>query len=222
MKRAINCMALAAGLFGTAFNTVAQTPIAECPKGYAAAQVDISAIVSTNAEGCPLLEEKELRKLVDRYLTGSVFAHPLVPGTCLSGVITEGSVTMEGAQTAVVGRTESAQRFFPEAAAVNPGRGGLLLLGLSEDGTQFMAGAAATVVTLQGADSDLNFRLVLDDRFSVSLSDGFPFADTEDFNVVGAEGVSARGRLTGTAYLYSPIPPIVDAAFTVEGSICLK
>ena len=222
MKRVINCLGLTAGLFGATFNAAAQTAIGECPGGYKPVYVDISATVSTNTEGCPLLEEKKLRKLVDRYLTGSVFAHPLVPGTCLSGVISEGTMTMAGEARRVVGRTESAQRFFPEAAAVNPQYGGLFVAGMSDEGKTFIAGAAATVVILRGTDSDVSLGLVLDDRFSVSPSDGYPSLDIEDFNVVGAVGASVRGRLRGTASLFSPAPPIANAEFAVEGNICLK
>jgi len=207
---------------GVAFNAVAQTPIAKCPNGYESTAVNISATVSTREEGCPLLKDKELRKLVDKYLTGSVFAYPDIPGTCLSGEISEGSITIGGQTLAVSGSTESAQRFFPEAAAVDPGNRGLLIFDFTVDNRPFVLGAAATIVTLQGADSEFNLRLVLDDRFGVTLTPTFEVVDTEEFTVIGAEGASVRGRLMGTATLGGFPPPIQNAAFTVAGDLCMK
>ena len=66
-------------------------------------------------------------------------------------------VTPEGA-ISVTGATESAQRFFPEAALVNPSNGGVFLNGVSAEGVPFASGAAATIVSLEG--EDVPFKLV--------------------------------------------------------------
>jgi hypothetical protein len=220
MEKTILASTFFTGLCFAATGAHAQTAIADCPQGHEAAQIYVKATVSTNLDGCPLLEQKELRKLVDKNLSGTVFAYPLVPGTCVSGTITEGTIKTDEGTVNVSGTTESAQRFFPEALAVNPSGGGVFLAAFSQDNIPFASGAAATIVSVQGVDLDL--QLVLSDRFSLKL-DSFPIIDTEDFEVVGAEGASATGRLTGIAEIYQFPPEAIDnAQFTVQGQICIK
>jgi hypothetical protein len=213
MKQILATNLILAGLCISGTSAFAQpTFVSQCPKGHQPAVIDVTAKVSTSAE-CPLLQDKHLRKLVDKNFYGTVFAWPAVPGTCLSGRDLEGSV---GSVAVTGGTTESAQRIFPEALAVNPGNGGLVLIGGSEDGVPFLSGAAATVVSLQGEGLDL--QLVLSDRFTVNLATG---ADTEDFEVVGANGASVTGRLAGQATI-APGAPFDNVEFTVQGSICIK
>ena len=48
------------------------------------AHLSLQAVASTSFDDtCPLLEEKELRKLVDKFGAGTTFAHPQIPGFCL-------------------------------------------------------------------------------------------------------------------------------------------
>lgn len=213
MKKLLLTNLISAGLCISATAATAQTVISQCPKGHDAVVVSVTAKVSTSAE-CPLLQDKQLRKLVDKNFFGTAFAWPAVPGTCLSGRELSGFV----GPVEVTGTTESAQRLFPEAAAVNPGNGGLLLIGSSMDGLPFLSGAAATIVSLQGESLDL--RLVLSDRFTVNLVDG---TDTEDFEIIGADGASVTGRLKGQAAVNSPPgAPFENVEFTVQGPICIK
>ena len=221
MKKIIRNTTIFAGLCVAAAGAHAQTAITDCPKGQEPAAINVEALVSTSLAGCPLLEQKKLRKLVDKNLPGTVFAYPF-PGTCLSGTVISGTVVTEQGTVEVSGTTESAQRFFPEALAVNPSQGGVFLSGVSQDGIPFVSGAAATIVSIQGVDAPLDLTLVLSDRFTIKF-DSYPFIDTEDFEVVGADGASVTGRLTGIAQIFSdPSGPIVDAPFTVQGQICIK
>jgi hypothetical protein len=218
MKISSKFILLALG-FGATSNLFAQTTINTCPTGYTPAVVNIQASVST-ATNCPLLEDPELRKFIERYASGTTFAYPnpdpMVSGTCMSGEIVTGTITLPN-QTpiAVRGRTESAQRFFPEAAAL----GNPLLM----NGVTFVSGAAYTVVSLTGASSKFKLNLAFSDRFTVNYG-VFPFRDTEDMLVVGSSGnFSVTGRLTGTAEIFTPPGmPIVNAPFTVAGSLCVK
>lgn len=218
MKKAVVSNSILAGLCLAATSAIAQpTVIAECPKGHQATFVDVTASVSTSA-GCPLLTDKNLRKLVDKYFFGTAFAYPAVPGTCLSGRNLTGTV----GSVAVTGSTESAQRFFPEAAAIDGANGGLAMTGFSDltgvMSLPFFSGAAATVVSLQGESLDMT--LVLSDRFTVNLATG---EDTEDFEVVGADGASVTGRLQGQASITSAHgEPFQDVPFSVSGPICIK
>lgn len=222
MKKGTLTGAIFCGLVWAVTGANAQTLIAECPKGQKPAQINVQATVSTNLTGCPLLEEKDFRKLVDQYLVGTVFAYPAVPNTCLSGTIVGGSIVTAKKTYEVTGRTESAQRFFAEAGAIDPSGGGLFLSGVSQSGIPFASGAAATIVSMQGVNRPLDLQLVLSDRFSLNFNT-FPITDTEDFEIVGAKGGSASGRLTGIANVFQ-FPPnaIADAEFTVQGEICLK
>ena len=226
MRKTLFTATVIAGLCSATMGTQALPPtptaITECTNGYAPAFITATATVSTNFTGCPILEDEDLRKLVDRNLTGSEFAYPAVPGTCLSGIVTGGTVMTKNKTIQVTGTTESAQRFFPEALSVNPSRGGVFMIGATEDGIPFASGAAATIVSLEGVDSDFNLKLVLSDRFTLKL-DEFPIRDTEDLEVVGSDKGKATGRLTGIAFVEQfPPDPIQNAQFDVEGQICIK
>lgn len=222
------------------------TYIDTCPNNFEPAEINISVTVSTSENGCPLLEVNRLRRLVDRFFPGTTFAYPLPdpepgepppPIPCLSGTIDPGSaIVMNGEKIWIKGTTESAQRIFPEASEVNPFFDGLFLAGTTIDGTSFLSGAAATLLHImedpdendfdeEGSDEPpLELTLVLSDRFTVyPLDSGPPFTDIEDFEIMGAKGAGARGRLGGEAQIFNPPGgAIVNATFTVEGSFCIK
>lgn len=213
MKKVLSTKAILAGLCISATTATAQTVVSNCPKGHQLTPVDVTVKVSTSAE-CPLLQDKQLRKLVDKNFFGTAFAWPAVPGTCVSGRDLSGFV----GSVPVTGTTESAQRLFPEALAINPGNGGLVITGGSADGLPFLSGSAATVVSVEG--ESLALKLVLSDRFTVNLVSGL---DTEDFEVIGADGASVTGRLTGQAVITSPPgEPFQNVDFTVQGAVCIK
>ncbi len=225
---------------------LAATSIQTCPNNFQPAAVNISATVSTSENGCPLLEVNRLRRLVDRFFPCTTFAYPLPdpepgepppPIPCLSGTIDPGSaIAMNGEKIWIKGTTESAQRIFPEASEVNPFFDGLFLAGTTIDGISFLSGAAATLLHImedpdekdfdeEGSDEPpLELTLVLSDRFTVyPLDFGPPFTDIEDFEIMGAKGAGARGRLEGEAQIADPPgSPINMATFMVEGSFCIK
>lgn len=205
---------------GASSTLFAQTAINTCAPGYIPAVVDIQATVST-AAGCPLLQDRELRRLVDKYATGYTFAHPAVPGSCMSGSVTSGTITLPNqAPIPVSGRTESAQRYLPEAAALY----GPAAVPLFINGGSFVSGAAMTVVSLRQSNSTPTLNLVLDDRFTINYGAGAPFPDTEDFLVVGSTGnFSVTGRLTGTTGINPNADgSIAPSQFSVAGTICVK
>lgn len=217
------------GLFATAIaaasaHVVAASPtsIENCPPGYLRADVDISVTLSTTLD-CPLLENKDLRRYVNKFGVGSTFAYPAVPGTCMSGTNLVGTLTVPGrTPIEVTGYTRSAQMQFAEAEEV----GDLLMIaGISQTGIPFASGAAMTVASLRGRTVPLKLDLVFSDRFTVDYSPRVPpFIDTEDFVIVGSGGdLSALGRLTGKATIeQAPGLPISDALLEVTGTICLK
>ena len=171
---------------------------------------------------CPLLEKKESRKLVDKFGGGTTFAHPLIPGTCLSGAVTSGTLQLDdGIEIEIdttTSYTESSQRLFPVPAD----QGYVNLFATSEDGT-LQAGAAMTAVHLEGEDTDgksYKFDLLLDDHFLLTQSG----EDTEDFLIVGSRGdYTASGRLTGKGQIISqpPYGPL-GIMFEVRGTLCLQ
>jgi len=194
------------------------TIIDKCPKDFAPAVVDTTLQVSTSG-GCPLLEDKKLRKLVDKFGVGSVFAYPAVQGTCVSGENLVGTITMATGETInVEGYTESAQRLFSEADAIG---NSLFITGFSDTThALFASGAAMTVVSLKGVDSRFELDLVLGDRFTIDYT-SYPSVDTEDFLVLGAAGdLSVTGRLKGSAEIYNS--PLTNEPFSVSGFICVK
>ena len=223
MRKSLTTVLLCAGLGYATTGVHAQTPITGCPKDFQTAAVNVTALVSTNLTGCPLLLDKRLRNLINKFgAGGTVFAYPdpeLFP--CLSGTV-NGRVSMPNKTFNVTGSTESAQRFFPEALAVNPSGYGVFLTGLSDSDIRFASGAAMTVVSLKDISQNFTLDLVLSDRFTINLS-AQPFVDNEDFDVVGTDKAAAVGRLTGVAEIYgNPFLPLTDVEFNINGKICLK
>ena len=195
------------------------TVIDKCPGGYAPAAVDTSLQISTS-EACPLLEDKKLRKYVDKFGVGSIFAYPAVEGTCVSGENLVGTITMfeTGETIEVEGYSESAQRLFSEADAIG---NSLFITGFSDTtNAPFASGAAMTIVSLKGINNSFKLDIVLADRFTIDYS-SYPFVDTEDFLVLGAAGdLKVTGRLNGSAEIYNS--PLTNEPFSVSGIICVK
>jgi len=213
-------LVLAAALACVSVGVQAQAPTTiGCPTGTVPTQVDIQLLLDTTAN-CPLLEDKALRKLVDRFAVGTTFAYPAVPGTCAAGSDLTGTITPTGSSPiAVTGQTWSAQTLFPEAAALSNGLNPLTIFGTAQDGRPFMAGAAITVASIRSTSGLLRLDLVLSDRFAVDLATGL---DTEDFQILGSGGLAGvTGKLTGVAMI-APGQPIVDAPMEIEGTICMK
>lgn len=170
---------------------------------------------------CPLLEEKKSRRLVNKFGDGATFAHPFIPGTCLSGTVTSGTLQLDGETEITIDTTasytESAQRLFP--VPVSQGQGSVGLFATSEDGS-LQAGAAMTAVHLESEDKNYKFDLLLDDHLLVTQSG----EDTEDFLIVGSRGdYKASGRLTGKGQIISqpPTHPL-GIMFKVSGTLCLE
>lgn len=191
------------------------------------AHLSVQAEASTSLDNqwlpnCPLLEEKKLRKLVDRFGVGTMFAHPVIPGFCLSGIVNGGTLQFIDRDTVVQIDTdssysESAQRLFP----VPVNQGGVNLFAASSDGT-LQAGAAMTAIHLEGVDDagdSYEFDVLLDDHFLVTSSG----EDTEDFLVVGSRGdYKVSGRLTGRGQIISQPQEPLKIEFQIEGFVCLK
>ncbi|MCG8614219.1 MAG: hypothetical protein MI864_27220 [Pseudomonadales bacterium] len=203
------------------------TSIQSCPKNYEPVAIDMTALVSSKFFGCPLLQNSDLRKQVDKHAYGTTFAFPAVPGTCLSGKSLDGTLTFSDGSVVYIdgGFTESAQRFFPEAGAMD--LTSLFMTGITGAGKPFISGAAMTIMNMQGEKNGEPFtlELVMDDRFTLDLSHA-PFftLDAEEFNILDATGGrSAVGRISATALVYGmPPAPIVNAEFEMQGSFCLK
>jgi hypothetical protein len=167
---------------------------------------------------CPLLEEKESRKLVDKYGGGTTFAHPFIPYTCLSGAVTSGTLKFANREIVIKAAssfTESAQRLIP----VPIGQGNVGLFATSADGT-LQTGGAMTAVHLEGDDLEggsYKFDILLDDHFLINPVSG---GDTEDFLILGSRGdYTISGRLTGRGQIISPQP--LGITFEVTGTVCL-
>ena len=195
-----------------------------CSPRAVSAYLSIQAEASTSLDdqfqpSCPLLEEKKSRKLVNKFGDGTMFAHPAIPGSCLSGTVTSGTLRLDdGSEIEIdpmASNTESAQRLFP----VPYDQGGVNLFAISTDGT-LQAGAAMTAVHLEGEDSEggsYKFDLLLDDHFLITPSG----EDTEDFLIVGSKGdYKVSGRLTGKGQIMSQWP--LSIMFEVTGTVCLN
>jgi hypothetical protein len=211
----------------TSFSAIANPPppptsIGCSPKAISA-DLAIQAVAWTSVDdqlqlSCPLLEEKESRKLVDKFGVGTTFAHPAIPGSCLSGIVTNGTLRLEDGSEiqidALASHTESAQRLFP----VPSDQGGVNLFATSADET-LQAGAAMTAVHLEGEDTNSNsykFDLLLDDHFLLTQYG----EDTEDFLIVGSKGdFKVSGRLTGKGQIISQQP--LGIMFEVTGTVCM-
>jgi hypothetical protein len=219
---------LALSIALTSFSAMANPPPPPtsigCSKRAISANLAIQAVAYTSIDdqfqlSCPLLEEKESRKLVDKFGGGTTFAHPFIPGTCLSGAVTSGMLLLDdGTEIEIdttASYTESSQRLFP----VPSDQGDVNLFATSEDGT-LQAGAAMTAVHLEGEDTNgdsYKFDLLLDDHFLLTQFG----EDTEDFLIVGSSGdYKASGRLTGKGQIISQQP--LGIMFEVSGTLCLK
>ena len=201
---------------------VAATTIGCGPKA-GAATLFVEATASTSMDGaestCPLLEDKELRKLVEKFGSGSTFAYPSIPYSCLSGEITGATLAGDNLGTVnfdpTLSYSESAQRFFP----VPSDQGDVSIFALSRDAT-LQAGAAMTAVHLEGVDEDgevFRLDLLLDDHFLVNDTG----EDVEDFLVLGSAGPhKVHGRLTGQGQVLSVFPLIID--FEISGQVCVE
>jgi hypothetical protein len=192
-----------------------------CSPKATSATLAIQAVAYTSIDdqfqpSCPLLEEKESRKLVDKFGGGTTFAHPFIPGTCLSGTVTSGTLQLDDETEITIDTTasytESAQRLFP----VPDGQGSVNLFATSDDGS-LQAGAAMTAVHLESEDENYKFDVLLDDHFLLTKSG----EDTEDFLIVGSRGdYKASGRLTGKGQIISVQP--LGIMFEVSGTLCLE
>jgi len=188
------------------------------------AHLSIQAEASTSLNSqfqpvCPLLENKESRKLVNKFGSGTIFAHPAIPGTCLSGTVTSGAFQFnDGTEITLnpaASYTESAQRLLPVPST----QGNINLFATSADST-IQAGAAMTVMHLEGSDTDgtnYEFNILLDDHFLVTATG----EDTEDFLILGSDGENnISGRLAGKGQVVNPWP--LKILFNVTGTVCLK
>lgn len=226
MNHVISCTTLAFSFVLASLSAIANdsTPTSiSCGNKAVTAYLSIQAEAWTSIDDqyqstCPLLEEKETRKLVDKFGGGTTFAHPVIPYTCLSGMVTGGMLQLEnGSEIAIdtnASHTESAQRLFP----VPDGTG---LFATSTYGT-LQAGAAMTAIHLEGSDQaggdNYIFDLLLDDHFLITPLDG---KDTEDFLIVGSKGDHKfSGRLTGRGQIISQQP--LGIMFEVTGTVCMN
>ena len=197
-----------------------------CKKNATNAQLWIEATVITSigAEGqptCPLLEDKELRKLVNKFGAGTTFAFPdtnyLEGYSCLSSMELDGELLLENDldnPVALQGYSESGQRLFPVPDPGEPEGQTQDVFVTSADGT-LQGGAAMTAVHLKGEDGT-SFDVLLDDHFFITPFTG----DTEDFIVVGSRGdYEVSGRLSGQGVILSETPLIID--LVISGFVCL-
>ena len=226
MNHIKSCTTLAFSFLLASLSAIAygSTPtLISCGHNAVTTDLSIQAIAWTSMDDqyqptCPLLEEKETRKLVDKFGGGTTFAHPMIPYTCLSGTVTGGALQLKNGNEIEIdttaSHTESAQRLFP----VPDGTG---LFATSTYGT-LQAGAAMTAIHLEGYDqaegNSYKFDLLLDDHFLITPQDA---KDTEDFLIVGSKGdYKFSGRLTGRGQIISQEP--LGIMFEVTGTVCLN
>lgn len=223
MKILCQSTALTMAVTLTASTAIANTTIGCGPKAEVVTlSIQAQAWTSVGPQfqpTCPLLEEKELLKLVEKFGAGTTFAHPAVPYTCLSGVVSGG--TLVGSKIGTIeidpatSYSESAQRLIP----VPSDQGEVNVFATSTD-YSLQAGAAMTVVHLEGANQDGDdyvFDLVLDDHFLLTATG----EDTEDFLVVGSKGeYEVSGRLTGKGQVVSLQP--LEISFEITGQVCVE
>lgn len=187
-----------------------------CPPNTRAAVLSLSGAVSSSVE-CSLLEDTQLRKLVDKFAAGTTFAWPDIPGTCFSGSLA-GELTDGTRHLSVSASATSAQRLFPIPAA----QGETGVSATSQDALppydlpSLQAGAAMTALIM-----DINGRtaaVLVDDHFlSTELGD-----DTEDFFIVGAAGdLRLSGRLAGRGYLVPSDDSLTIVFTNVSGNVCV-
>lgn len=206
-----------------------------CPTGWTPATLLLNALAEGQND-CPLLDDPKLLKLVNKFGVGTTFAYPAIPGTCLSGTVSDGTLEIKGEPTIHIdidaaSYSQSAQRLFPvpNGQGYPIGTGSPNLFAWSTDWDiqnelppSLQAGAAMTVVHLEGTKNTggmVELDLVLDDHFLVS---GLTGADTEDFNVVGSKGdYKVSGRLTGNGQIILD-PSLLIVDFAISGTVCLQ
>ena len=161
-----------AGLGYATTGVHAETPITGCPEDFQTAAVNVTALVSTNLTGCPSTLRQKTAELDQQiWCRGHSVC---LPGSGFSFVcqepLSKETVNISQKTFNVIGSTESAQRFFPEALAVNPSGHGVFLTGLSDSNIPFASAAAMTVASMRAADPDQSFTLdlVLSDRFTIN------------------------------------------------------
>lgn len=219
MKKLITSALVFAGLGYAANFAYAQPPIMECPKYYQPATADLTVSLSTNLNGCPLLENKYLYGLVKKSAAiGTVFAYPSLP--CLSGTNLSGTINLSGKSYSVHGYSESAQLISPEYVAIDPVSAGVFLTGISGTGKSFVLGAAMSVANIIEDSNKFTLKLVSKDSFII---DSAAATDTEMFELVAADGHSVVGRLTGVAQITGPLSePLNDVSMNITGPFCLR
>lgn len=203
--------------FALPISVIAQPALIGCGKNGDLAKLEMTGFVSTSPDGCPLLDDKEIYKVVEKFAVGTLFAWRLgIPNTCFSGSV-GGTLTYNGIISNVSGEAQSAQRIFPVSANDVPATPGLFAV--STDGT-LSAGAALTALRLSIDNKEAI--ILSDDRF---LSNQFG-RDAEDFLIIGSSGdLRFNGRLSGSAQLIPDFPNEGDLSISfddISGSVCVK
>lgn len=174
--------------------------------------------------GCKLVEDERLRRLIGQLAPGTVFAWPLIGGTCFSGQL-EAQLTTGQTTRRFIATAHSAQRFLPVPEA----QGGMNAIAISKDllgpdGSpdpdnglpSLQAGAAMTFLHMRIGRKTVG--LLLDDHFlSTEIAD-----DTEDFLIVGSTGdFRVTGRLVGRGRL-APSDDSLRIEFEeISGEVCV-
>jgi len=201
-----------------------------CVNGFVPATIDATLTVSSNPTSCPLLDNQDHLKKINKYFPGTEFAYPAIPGTCVSGTGLIGTIQI-GNNSAydINGFTESARRFSDNL--IYGSNIGLFSTGLvtnvAPTPQSFLAGGAVTLVHVERTNGgNFSADLFLDDQFTAYFPGGGAVPlDREGFAIMGAGGTlqDARGRLQGEGDL-DPIqlPALSIPDFHVTGEFCVK
>ena len=190
-----------------------------CPKNSSPASLILEGAVSSSGKECSLLQDKELRKLVDKFAAGTEFVWPIYPETCFSGELSGSLTYLDGSSDQVYASAASAQRLFPIPSA----QGGIGFFANSKDSLppfglpSLRAGAAMTALDMTIGENTV-VALVDDHFLSTELGD-----DTEDFLIVGSAGdLRLSGRLVGRGFLIPEDDDSLTIVFTeVSGNVCV-
>ncbi|WAR45894.1 hypothetical protein [Methylomonas rapida] len=217
MKNLLTTALLFTGLIYGGSIVQAQTAPTGCPKGLQRASVNLTVSFSPRTDGsCPLLQDKQLRNLVNKYAVDKVFAYPAVPCVSSTNPVT-GTITVDGITYPVTGASQSGQVISGALAAVDPNNAGVLLTGLSSSNAPFATGVAMTVLTLTA--NNKNLRFVSNDRFAINPVE---LTDYEEFDLIALDGGSVVGQLTGTGQINGDPFGNFEAEMTVTGTPCVK